>query len=671
MKNPLNSAAISPRALADLPALHDAVCAAVKHAGALLEAEFSRPRGPRGSYSKAPVDVEIEEFLRDALTALLPAPYRAEEKHHSAPAAGGTLWLVDPHDGTSAFLGGFRGSAVSVALLHQCVPVLGVVYAPSSPDRGPDLISWAEGLPTVMRNGMPVVGSPAALFLAHHYAPTKLAEWHGRAAPQPFFAMPSIAYRLARVACGDAMATCSLGGTQDWDYASGHALLRGAGGILVNTHGEPVQYSERGESYTQEVFGGTPDAVAQLRQRVANGMGKTPGPTGAGSASRAGKSSHTFAAHQATALARLHPRGAWPRVAEGKTLDRAVGCLLGQAIGDSLGSLVEFRSATDIAREYPAGVRELRSGVGTWGLLAGQPTDDTELALALARTVVQHRSYVPDVVATAYGRWFRDGWDIGTTTRQAFSELKETTQGAAAVARGNANRISQSNGATMRASPLAIAAATATQAAAWATEDAALSHPHPVCVVANAAYVVALHAGIDGATHTEMHAAALVAAKGAGAALVGNGSPEAEEAVGAVVAALEAAARGELPGDFMRQMGWVLTALQAAFHALLHAPSAEEGLVRVVGFGGDTDTNGAIAGALLGAAHGRQAWPARWSAQVLACRPVQGSGTQYPRPPEYWPDDIPELAEALLGVRKEGSPKQHVTAARKGREPSA
>ena len=339
-------------------------------------------------------------------------------------------------------------------------------------------------------------------------------------------------------------------------------------------------------------------------------------------------------------------------MAEGETLDRAVGCLLGQAIGDSLGSLVEFRSATDIAKEYPAGVRELLSGVGTWRLLAGQPTDDTELALALARTLVQQRAFAPDAIATAYGRWYRSpAFDIGTTTQQAFRELKQGTQGAAAVARNNANRVSQSNGATMRASPLAIAAANADQAAAWAAEDALLSHPNPVCVVANAAYVVALHAGIAGATPQEMHAAAMAAARETGNALEAGGMAGTAEAVQAVATRLKAAARGELPEDFTRQMGWVLTALQAAFHALLHAPSAAEGLVQVVGCGGDTDTNGAIAGALLGAAYGRQAWPARWTTQVLACRPVQGSGTQHPRPPEYWPDDIPDLAEALLGVR--------------------
>ena len=651
MKNPSNSAAFSHPALADLPALHHAVCEAVLQAGAMLEAEFSRPGGPRGRYSKAPVDVEMELHLRAALQALLPVPFRAEEKHDHLPEAGGTLWLVDPHDGTSAFLAGHRGSAVSVALLHQCVPVLGVVYAPSSPDRGPDLISWAEGLPTILRNGFAVAGTRPQdeLLLAHHYAPTKLTEWYGRATPGRFFAMPSIAYRLARVACGDALATCSLGGTQDWDYAAGHALLRGAGGVLVDAHGNPVEYTPRGESFTSELFGGMPDAVNQLRQRVA------------GSSSRSGDvhdgltRSHSkpsvSASAQAAAVARAHPRGEWPRAAEGQALDRAVGCLLGQAIGDSLGSLVEFNYPAEIASQYPSGVRELLTGKGTWSLLAGQPTDDTELALALARTVVEQRRYVPDAAATAYGRWFRGGWDIGNTTRQAFERLTEGLENAADTARRQASRTSQSNGAMMRASPLAIAAASLEQAAAWAAEDALLSHPNPVCVVANAAYVVAVHTGIAGATPQEMHTAAVTAARASGNALQEGGISGAIEAATTVVRTLEAAARGELPGSFMTHMGWVLIALQGAFHTLLHASSAEEGLVNIVGMGGDTDTNGAIAGALLGAAHGRRAWPARWTVPVLACRPVEGSGTRYPRPPEYWPDDIPELAEALLGIR--------------------
>ena len=69
--------------------------------------------------------------------------------------------------------------------------------------------------------------------------------------------------------------------------------------------------------------------------------------------------------------------------------DRAQGVLYGQVIGDSLGSLVEFASPDTIAADYPGGVRELADG-GPFRLSAGQPTDDSEMALALARTLVTH-----------------------------------------------------------------------------------------------------------------------------------------------------------------------------------------------------------------------------------------------------------------------------------------
>jgi ADP-ribosyl-[dinitrogen reductase] hydrolase len=59
---------------------------------------------------------------------------------------------------------------------------------------------------------------------------------------------------------------------------------------------------------------------------------------------------------------------------------------------------------------------------------------------------------------------------------------------------------------------------------------------------------------------------------------------------------------GRRPADYVRQMGWVLIALQNAFYHLAHADTAEEALVETVGAGGDTDTNAAIAGALLGVA---------------------------------------------------------------------
>src|ERR1700759_5245496 len=142
---------------ATLPSILPAVIDLVQQAGIWLAAEFSRPNGPRSSDNDtAPIDTEIELFLRERLTGLLSARFVGEEEGVLAAEANGYCWVVDPHDGTRAFLEGRRGSAISVALLRQGTPVLAVVYAPTSPDRGPDMIAWAEGA-GIARNGTPVL----------------------------------------------------------------------------------------------------------------------------------------------------------------------------------------------------------------------------------------------------------------------------------------------------------------------------------------------------------------------------------------------------------------------------------------------------------------------------------------------------------------------------------
>ena len=100
-------------------------------------------------------------------------------------------------------------------------------------------------------------------------------------------------------------------------------------------------------------------------------------------------------------------------------------------------------------------------------------------------------------------------------------------------------------------------------------------------------------------------------------------------------------------------MGWVLIAFRNAFCHLARGDTIEETLVTTVGRGGDTDTNAAIAGALTGAADGLVSFPRRWVLPVMACRPARELGAAQPRPMIYWPDDLADLAEALVTTRPE------------------
>jgi len=106
-------------------------------------------------------------------------------------------------------------------------------------------------------------------------------------------------------------------------------------------------------------------------------------------------------------------------------LSRAQGCLLGQLAGDSLGSLVEFKSPEEIRRSYPEGVRELADG-GTWNTIAGQPTDDSEMALLLARMLTEQGRYDPREAEKAYLYWLDSvPFDCGKTAGLRALRLRE------------------------------------------------------------------------------------------------------------------------------------------------------------------------------------------------------------------------------------------------------
>jgi ADP-ribosylglycohydrolase len=302
---------------------------------------------------------------------------------------------------------------------------------------------------------------------------------------------------------------------------------------------------------------------------------------------------------------------------------RAQGCLLGQLAGDALGSLVEFQGPEEIRRHYPDGVRALGDG-GTWNTLAGQPTDDSEMALILARSLLEKGTYVQDAAREAYEFWLDSApFDVGMTVLSGI--------------RYEPNHESQANGALMRISPLGIFGANqaADQLAEWARRDAYITHPNRVCVDVNALYTLAIAKAVrEPVTPRELHAAIESWA----------GELNVQPSV------LETVRRSRVapPADYVLQQGWVLIAFQNTLWQLVNAGSLEEAVVDTVMRGGDTDTNAAICGALLGAVHGLDSVPDQWRTAVLTCRPQEGRpGVHRPRPQVFWPVDALELAEML------------------------
>jgi len=247
----------------------------VERAGILLAKECVRPGGRRGYGDKAEIDVEIEVFLREELLRILPCDWWGEETDHVL-SGNSFCWVVDPNDGTSDFLKGLDGSAISVGLLDSNHPILGVVHAPVTPGGRPDCISWAQGMDHLIRNRLPVYVDLSKQELTHGSLVMVSAAAGNKpqtnlelCAPAGFYPMPSIAYRLAKVAAGDGVCGLSLYPVSAHDVVAGHALLLGAKGVLVDESGDSIHYSTESEmlKVCQRCFGGAPSVCSEMASR--------------------------------------------------------------------------------------------------------------------------------------------------------------------------------------------------------------------------------------------------------------------------------------------------------------------------------------------------------------------------------------------------------------------
>jgi ADP-ribosylglycohydrolase/fructose-1,6-bisphosphatase/inositol monophosphatase family enzyme len=585
------------------------VLTAAQHAAKLLRDEFHREGGPRGVHGHAPVDKEAELLIRESLLSSFPNDaYLGEETGSFAPQANRQrLWIVDPNDGTSAYLRGFRGAAISIALLDNGKPVLGLVFAYNYPDDHGDLIYWHEGS-EIVRNGEKVslraLQEPSrdGVVMVSQDADLNPSENIQLVAPMRYWTMPSIAYRLALVAAGDADAATSLNSPTTWDLAAGHALLIGAGLDLFDNHEQPIRYTNDGELQTSaafHVFGGSSQMARHLARNSWSGV---------------------YARPKLDSLYGLSQPKPGVTEKDPHKLSRAQGCLLGQLAGDALGSLVEFRSAESIKDQYPEGVNTLLDG-GTWDTIAGQPTDDSEMALINARGKLN-----PINGVNPYQYWLDSKpFDIGATISRGLI--------------GNINPRSQSNGALMRISPLGILNENFLEDFSLdyiIKLDTQITHTHPLCIQANILFTRAIRYAIQKSPPPEdLYKQVLGWA----------GEISVEKSL--MEAIIEA--RTNPPADYLTQQGWVLIAFQNALYQLLHTSSFKEGVINTVMAGGDTDTNGAICGALLGSVHGRDKIPFKWRRNILTCRPdAVYQGCKQPRPIDFWPVDALSLAEQLL-----------------------
>jgi ADP-ribosylglycohydrolase len=294
-------------------------------------------------------------------------------------------------------------------------------------------------------------------------------------------------------------------------------------------------------------------------------------------------------------------------------VDRCVGCLVGLAVGDALGTTLEFKPKGTFAP-----IDDMVGG-GPFRLDPGQWTDDTAMALCLAQSLVERRGFDAADQMRRYVRWWREGYpssrpgdcfDIGRTVKTALASFERTGNPYA----GSTDALSAGNGSLMRLAPI------------------------PVFYRSDAAAAV-VHAALSSKT-THGAAEAIDACRYYAALIVGALRGESKEALASDLYApdgvdwaahpvspkIRAIAKGSYkgrPASSIRATGYVVHTLEAALWAFHESWSFEEGALLAVNLGEDADTTGAVFGQLAGAFYGASAIPLEWrrklrDAEVIA-----------------------------------------------------
>lgn len=284
--------------------------------------------------------------------------------------------------------------------------------------------------------------------------------------------------------------------------------------------------------------------------------------------------------------------------------------LLGLAVGDALGVPVEFCSRKRL-QEQP--VTDMRS-FGTHNQPSGTWSDDTSLTLCLAESLTECGIDYQDQARRFVGWWRHANWtphgdvfDIGNATRGAISRLE---LGMNPTEAGLTNEHSNGNGSVMRILPVALYLAFSDPADRLdaAMQCSRLTHGHPRCQIACALFVEIAAALVRGANIRS----AVAQSQRSVSEIIESRFPRERSNV----QRLFNDGIGNLNPTEVSGSGYVIDCLEASIWCALSSNSFQEGVLKAVNLGDDTDTAGAVAGALLGLRFGRESIPQGWEDQL-------------------------------------------------------
>jgi ADP-ribosyl-[dinitrogen reductase] hydrolase len=278
-------------------------------------------------------------------------------------------------------------------------------------------------------------------------------------------------------------------------------------------------------------------------------------------------------------------------VSDESTINRALGCLLGLAVGDAIGTTLEFA-----ARDTRPPLTDMVGG-GPFGLRPGEWTDDTSMALCLADSLLASGGLDERDLMERFVRWWRDGenshngrcFDIGITTRQALHRFLETGDPVA----GSTDPQTAGNGSIMRLAPVALR---------WAGDSRQV-------IAAARAQSITTHGALAAVDGCAMLAEILTDAITTGSKeVVLHPRAASEPSIGAVAAG----SRSGKDRQEISSSGYVVHTLEAALWCIDRTDAFSDAVLLAANLADDADTVAAVTGQVAGALWGRSAIPQHW-----------------------------------------------------------
>lgn len=307
-------------------------------------------------------------------------------------------------------------------------------------------------------------------------------------------------------------------------------------------------------------------------------------------------------------------------------LDRFRGCLLGLAVGDAVGTTLEFEPRGSFTP-----ITDMIGG-GPFRLEPGQWTDDTSMALCLATSLLECGGFDADDQMRRYCRWRDEGYlsstghcfDIGNTVSNALRRYQVSGNPYA----GATDAWSAGNGSLMRLAPIPLFYyPDSEQAAALAAESSKTTHGAEECLDACRLYSRQLIRALNG----ENKAQVLFADGGAFV-----GAPK--------IAAIADGHYRDKGEQDIRGSGYVVDSLEAALWCFWTTDTFDEAILKAANLGEDADTTAAVCGQLAGAYYGGKGIPAAWKRQLAMAGMIQELADRLHRQAQSRIDQVAEAS---------------------------